>query len=90
MVRWSIGDGGAVESSSGEVGEVELTELSSSATSLCVLRRGSSRGDGGWVRRQAYAFEVAAYAGGVGERCDDAHLPPACGTDADVDLKNSG
>ena len=40
-----------------------------------LLRRGSRWGDQGWLSRQADAFEVAAYRGRLGERCDDAHAP---------------
>ncbi len=55
-----------------------------------MLRRGSRWGDQGWLSRQADAFEVAAYSGRLGERCDDAQAPSVCGTNGNVDVENSG
>ena len=36
---------------------------------------GSRWDNQGWLSRQADAFEVAAYSGRLGERCDDAQAP---------------
>jgi len=40
--------------------------------------------------RQADAVEVAASRGRLGEPCDDAQAPSACGTNGNVDVENSG
>ena len=50
--------------------------LNSSGGEVEAFRRGARWGDQRWLSRQADAFEVAAYGGRLGGRCDDAHAPP--------------